>query len=83
MHIFRVFFVILDIYLQNIILSSQVKHLASDVEGHDRQGGDLLTVNEILERRQRIHKENFKQSINDQKVTCLLDLIIYCQRGSP
>lgn len=59
------------IYLHNIILSSQVKHLASDVKGHNRQGGDLLTVDEILERQQRIHKENFKRS-DDQKVTVVL-----------
>lgn len=45
------------IYLHNIILSSQVEHLASHVKGHNRQGGNLLTVNEILE---RIYRENFK-----------------------
>lgn len=40
-------------YLYDIILSSQVKHLPSNVEGDDRQRGDLLTVDDVLERRQR------------------------------
>lgn len=40
-------------YLHDIILSSQVKHLPSNVERDDRQRGDPLTVDHVLQRRQR------------------------------
>ncbi len=40
-------------YLHDIILSSQVKHLPSNVEGDDRERWDLLTVDKVLERMER------------------------------
>lgn len=43
----------MSLYLHDIILSSQVEHLPPDVEGDDGQRRDLLTVDEVLQRRQR------------------------------
>lgn len=40
-------------YLNDIILSSQVKHLPSNVERDHRQRGDPLTVDQVLQKRQR------------------------------
>lgn len=36
-------------HLQNVILSGQVEHLSSDVEGNDGKRWNLLTVDEILQ----------------------------------
>lgn len=37
------------VYLQDIILSGQVKHLPSDIKRDARQRGDLLTVHHVLQ----------------------------------
>lgn len=35
-------------YLHDVIVSSQVERLSTNVEGHHRQRGNLLAVNQIL-----------------------------------
>lgn len=57
------------LYLHDIILSSQVEGLPSNVEGDDRQRGDLLTVNEVLKMRQRRRKcQNMKMVVKSPTV---------------
>lgn len=44
---------LLESYIYDIVLSSQVIHLSSNVEGDNRERWDLLTVNHVLQEKER------------------------------